>query len=126
MSTTQIQKKKWLTFEEISPKWSIRIMESGGFMKLEHDISRCLSHNGKRSSFPSDLEKTHGCIVGEYGGGDRQYWGRDLCLTCVSYSMEFFMAHSKEIEDYNKIQTEEDFENVKQDFVKHFNEVHIK
>ena len=101
MSTIQEQKKKQLTFEEICPEWSQAIQYyrkqdwTGELGKLNIASHKC-------------------CIIGEAHGFDRNYIFRDrpeYCKDCDDFAILFC--------------SERDFNEHKQDFVDHWNEVHL-
>lgn len=116
MMSELIQKEKFLSFEEICKEWSKTIQDYNGWINLPEEIV-----NG-------ELHTTNSCIVGEaYNFTQIKLYGsRFDCEECYHYSILFCVNHPKEKTDgFRKFKTEEEFEQVKKEFVKHFNEVHI-
>lgn len=117
------QKKKFLTFEELCKEWSHYISEVGGIEKILFGQVSCKFIGSNQKTH--DLTESNRCIVGEAHNG-KKYWHQNLrddyCSECDDFSMAFYGSkHSK-----HQVHDEKSFEDVKSQFVEHFNEVHIK
>jgi len=97
-----LQEKKTLTFEEICPKWSQRISEG---TPIES----------------SELTDSRFCIVGEAWGGSDEY--RVQCPQCNRFSG---FGNVEGLCGPLRFGEYEIFEQRKEKFVNHFNNVHVK
>lgn len=116
-----IQEKKLLTFEEICKEWSnffSNLIECN-YMIRDNQLTN-FKHNfiGTDKKLYSIIS-AESCFVGEAHGRNRNYndpGNPNYCQDCHYFSMYKFVCVENEIE----------FEEVKTDFVNHFNEVHVK
>lgn len=107
---TQKQKKKPLTFEQICPRWDemLKTGVANPFLDMSHP--KC-------------------CIVGEAHGFSEHY---DDCDECADFSygrtvdgvhsFAWYFCHRRGL----FIEDSKEFERLKEDFVRHWNEVHVK
>jgi len=104
-----LQEKKTLTFEEICPKWTQRLINMTQQEREEYGLK---------------LIGCSVCFVGEAHGGN-QYGGCEECLNFCGFQAGG-LCYQFSANNWYKPMDWEEFEQTKQAFVKHFNEVHVK
>jgi hypothetical protein len=111
------QKKKFLTFEELCKEWSALIAGHLPRKEFHYQSMDLMAGIWFVDSKGKDryLSDPRCCMVGEAHGDDGSYY--HSCNECTRYSDQFY--------NQRHIIGEESFEILKNDFVNHFNEVHI-